>query len=505
MGRMRANGDLDASTPGWSRRQEAPLCPFGSVHVLGRRRIGAALTLLLLLAIVANRLAVLPASIWDRDEAHLGLAVARFDPAAERPHAPWFPLWVGLGTLASPLADEPAGGLQLLSALIGAWTLFPLAGLLSIWLRRDLAVAGALLYLLLPGPWLLAGRAYSDTPATFLLLVAAAWWLRSESRHRDTLSGSIAAALCLLVRPQLVLAVAALALWRGLAADRRGRVLVALPLGVAGAAALIGLVGASGGVTPLIRSLAAHARYHAEGLAAVNHGFAASGLARALIRPEAAVAWIVLGAVGLLAWHRRRRVVGSPWPLALAGIAPLSATVFWLSDPTQPRYALPLLALSVPLVVIGLAQLAGLWAHLAVAVAVMVSLAGGLPQARVIRSSVSPVMEAIARAGDEAAARGGVVVVDRTLLVFAEYAAESGRLRQPFVSDFSFEIGAAEPPPPARTVAVFDRGRGGFVAGRQRSETFRCTIPWVRRLGPDRFLEVTVASGATVVRSPTSW
>jgi hypothetical protein len=81
----------------------------------------------------------------------------------------------------------------------------------------------------------------------------------------------------------------------------------------------------------------------------------------------------------------------------------------------------------------------------------------------------------------------------------------TGELRSPLITDFSVEIGAVDPPPPPVTVAVFTQGRGGFVAASESSATFRSDIPWVRRLESDRFLVVTVATGARVVRTTTRW
>jgi hypothetical protein len=181
-------------------------------------------------------------------------------------------------------------------------------------------------------------------------------------------------------------------------------------------------------------------------------------------------------------------------------------TIHWLSDPTRARYALPFLALTCGLVVVGLASLLGSQlAGAVVAAAAAGSLAIGLPQALRYRADDSPAVAALRMAAVDAAASGGPVVVERTLRSFADYLASTGALRSPLITDFSVEIGAVEPPPAATTVAVFPEGRGGFVAARESSATFRCDIPWVRRLESDRFLDITVATGAQVVRAPTRW
>jgi len=503
-------GDRGEQTrPGWAASTSAPPSPLGAWDLLGlaNRRLSVVLGLLLLVAVAASRVAAFPASIWDQDEAYLGLAVTDFDPAANQPHPPWFPLWVAAGKLAAPLAREPARGLQVVSAAAGVWTLFPLVALLAIWIRRELAVAAAVLYLLLPGPWFLAGRAFADTAATCLLLLAGAWWLRPDPDRPTLAKGALAAGLCLLVRPQHLLAVVGMAAFGRLGARSRGdRAAVAVPLFGVLAAGGIATALAAGGVAPLWRALLIHSRYQVDGLAAVDHGLAASGIARSLIRPELAVLWIVLTAIGAAAWHRRRRAVGSPWPLLLGGLAPVLVTTQWLADPARARYALPLLALTAGLVAIGLAACIGRRAAAAVmAAAAAASLVVGLPQALRSRTAVSPAVAALHAAASETAASGGAVVVERTLRSFADYLASTGELRSPLITDFSVEIGAVEPPPPATTVAVFPDGRGGFVAASEPAVTFRCDVPWVRRLESERFLDVTVTSGAQVIRAPTRW
>jgi len=504
------DGDrLEVLSPGWAAPVGAPPCPLGSLDILGpsKRRLSVAVGLLLLLAIAASRFAVFPASIWDQDEAYLGLAVADFDPAANRPHPPWFPLWIAAGKVAVLLASEPAQGLQAIGAVAGVWTLYPLVALFSIWMRRELATAAAVLYLVLPGPWFLSGRGFGDTTATFLLLLAAAWWLRPHPGRRALTSGAAAAGLCLLVRPQLLVAVLGVAAcgWRG-ARTRSDRAAVSLPLIAVVAAGGVATAVAAGGVAPLWRALDGHLHYQIAGLASADHGLPGSGVARCLIRPELALLWIVLAVIGIVAWHRHRRSAGSPWPLVLGGIVPVLITVQLLSDPTRARYALPLLALSSGPVVVGLAAFLGRrLAVVAVAAAAAASLASGLPQALAFRAADSPPVAALRAAAGEAAASGGALVVERTLRSFADYLASTGELRSPLFTDFSVEIGAVEPPPSATTVAVFPNGRGSFVAASESAVVFRCGVPWVRRLESDRFLDVTLATGARVIRKPTRW
>lgn len=497
-----------AAAPWWAAGLAPPPSPIGSLMALGGRnpRARVGLLMVLLAVVLAFRMAAFPASIWDQDEAYLGLGVADFDPAANRPHPPWFPGWVFVGRAFSIASADPALGLRLVSAIAGLWTLFPLLALLSIWLRRDLAVAGAMLYLSLPGPWFLAGRAHSDTPGAFLLVAAAAWWLRPAPRKSDLVAGSIAAGLCLLVRPQLAVGIVGLALWTLATERRRGdRLLTAAPLTAVTAAGAAAAVWVAGGATPFAAALKAHVGYHLGGLHAVDASFAASGIARCLISPELAAVWMALAAVGMGVWVRHRSSVGRPWPLMLGLLSPLALTIVLLSNPTIARYALPVLALSTVPVMMGLAAICGRWTVPLVALLVTISIGFGLPQAQAYRAAESPAVAALREADRLAVSQRATLVVDRRLVSFAEYGRAAGWMTAPLINDFQLEIGAAPSPPDGATVSVFARNGGGFVRAAAAVREFRCGIAWVSRLEADRFTDITVASGSRVVATPSEW
>ena len=497
-----------APRPWWTARSSRRNCPLGTLSLLGGAGSWSAplLTIALLSLLVLTRVLAFPNSIWDQDEAYLGLAVIDFDPADNRPHPPWFPAWVAAGRLVAPLCSQPTDGLRVLSSVASVWTVFPLTALFGIWLRRDLALASALLYLSLPGPWFLAGRSFSDTPATFLLVLTAAWWLRPDPSRSDLVRGSLAGGLCLLVRPQLALPVLGLLVWRLWACRGRGlAVRVAGPLLVVVGIGAVGLVVASGGVAPLADAWRVHAEYQLSGLDPVELSLRDSGPARALIRPEAAVVWIVLAVVGCAVWARGRAVVGSPLPLVVAVVAPLVVTVAFLTNPEITRYALPLLAFTSGPVVVAVAAVAGRLAFGLVALAVTASLTAGVPQALAYRSRPSPVVAALTLADELAVQTGSTLVVERTLLSFADYLAVSDRLRSDVVVDFSIEIGAVESPDPSATVAVFPGRRAGFVRTSEYQQDISCPMSWMLRLESDRFLDVGVAAGAHLEPGGTRW
>jgi len=480
---------------------------MGTLFLAGKigSRWSGLLTIAVLLLLVLTRALVFPESVWDQDEAYLCHAVIDFDPVDNQPHPPWFPAWVAAGRLVAPLFAAPADGLRVLSGLSSVWMVFPLTALFGLWMRRDLALASALLYLCLPGPWFLSGRCFSDTPATFLLVMTAAWWLRPGPSRSDLLCGSLAGGLCLLVRPQLALPVLGLLVWRLISAGGRQRLVLTGPLIAVVAIGVVGLVVAAGGISPLADAYRVHADYQLEGLDRAELTMRDSGLARALIVPEAAMAWLVLATIGCASWAKHRNIVGSPLPLLMAVVGPLIATVVFFSNPEITRYALPLVALTCGPVVLAAAVLFGRLATVLVAMAMTASLVIGVPQTVTYRSDPSPPVAALMRAGELADDVRGTVVVERTLLSFAGYLAASGDLRSRVVTDFSIEIGAVDAPDPATTVVVFPGRRAGFVSASEHREDFSCGIHWLERLERDRFLDLTVATGAHVEAETTQW
>lgn len=64
------------------------------------------------------------------------------------------------------------------------------------------------------------------------------------------------------------------------------------------------------------------------------------------------------------------------------------------------------------------------------------------------------------------------------------------------------ELGHASPPPPDRTVYLFDAGNGGLLERAERERSVRCETPLLRNLSQDRFIDLVVASGATLRGHP---
>jgi len=467
-----------------------------SLRLLGLepRWLDRMVTILILAALLGSRLLVFPASIWEQDEAYFAAAVVDFDPTNNQPHPPWFPLWILLGKAASLVVGEPAAALCWVSLLASVWAVFPLSALWSLLLRRRLAVASALLFVLLPGPWLLSARAFTATTASALLALAlTALW------QRRPVTGSLAAAACLLVRPHLGVAVVPLVAAAVLRARNPGeRLRIAVPMASAVAGTGAWVAGAAGGPAALAAALRDHAGLHFGQLQDLAYTFADSGLARALVMPSLAALWVGLGAWGTVLVLRSHSRPAAAVPLIAYVLLPMAILVFALSNPTHVRYTVPLLACSSGLVMAGAASILRSWVALALTAVVAASCWQVLPVAHQYRTMTSPALGAVAHAFALARERGSVVVADRTLVSFIRLETERRPFQGTLLWTYQIEQGETAPPPDWATVFVFDADHDAILASTRTRRTFRCDTPLLRRLGQDRFLDVTVAEGASL-------
>jgi hypothetical protein len=451
--------------------------------------------LVLLLAVLASRIAALPASIWEQDEAWLALAAAHFDPAEGVPQPPWSPLWVALGHAGARLGVEPTRALQLLSLAAGTLALLPLAALWGGLLGRPRGVLAALLFLATPVAWLSAGRALSETAASAALAAMCACWSREPRSLRALAWGSVAAAAALLVRPQLLPAVALPALLAlVLARGRRERVAIAAPglaLALGGALAA---VAAAGGVAPLAAALARHRLLHFGQLGDATYGLATSGIARGLGHPAAAAAWLALAAIGVAALLRTAPDVRRRGAVPLAALAGALASIYGVASPQHARYFIPVLALSSGAVVAGVAALLGRAAPLAAGAAIAAFAWQVGPGLALYRERPSPPVAALRLAAESQRERGAAVVVDRRLAAFV---AHERAFRSPglqVVWDFEAQLGLGALTGAREVVAVYDVNHPLAAAAGGAVELVSWPESAVRRLSPARYVDVTVAT-----------
>ena len=471
-----------------------PAAPPSARH---RRR-----TLVLLGAIFVvvcvSRAVVFPASIWEQDEAYFAAAVVEIDLDASSPHPPFFPLWIGIGKAAGLVGCAPATGLQTASAVFGSLIFFPLVALWSRIMKPGLAMAATALGLAAPGVWLLSGRAFSGTAATAMLVTALACWTRPIQDRRWLAAGSVAAGLAVLIRPHFVLAVAVVTIVMLARLDRRLRLALVVPAVAVTTAGGAAFVCAAGGTAAVAAALSEHAALHFGALSEAARGLLDSGLARVLGHPIGSVGWCGLALWG--AWivlrSSTKRVAGLP---VVAALGSLVILVFGLSNPAHPRYAVPLVILSCGFVVIALSRmLSDRWTLVLVTVAICAAAAMVLPTAAIYRQEASPPLRALAHADRLAAQREGVVVIDRSLHSFVLLREATEATSAPTIFDYVVGLGASPPAPASRTVMVFDDNHQSLLVASESRWTFTCSDELLRRLSQDRFLDVTVADGATL-------
>ena len=474
-----------------------PPSPLGSLHLFGLadRRLDLVLSTALLVLVVASRVAAFPASIWEQDEAYLAAGVVHFDPAGNAPHPPWFPLWIGLGRLVHLTGAAAAPALQVVGLAASVWILFPLTSLWSKLLPRTLAPAAAVLFLIAPGPWLLSGRAFTGTTATALLAGALAFWLQTDERPSRFAAGALFAGLAVGVRPQLAPVVLVAALLVGRRAAPRQRWLAAAV--VAGLVLLWTLVPtvAAGGPGAMWAALADHAVAHASQLDQATRGLAGSGLARSLGGTAPAVMWLVLFHLGMIRLVRSRGW-GEMSPVLVGVLLPLLVVTTLLSNPAHARYAVPMLAFTAGFVAVGLEVMLRRWTWLAVAGLVGVAAAVVLPQLAAYRATVSPPVAGLEAAVAAAEARAGVLVVDPTLHAFWRLRQAEDPISVAVIFDHQLQDTLHDPATPGGWVYLVDASHGRAGPLPRPLHLFSTSIPLLRTLAQDRFLEVAVVETA---------
>jgi len=445
-----------------------------------------------------SRAVVFPASIWEQDEAYFAAAVVEIDLADSAPHPPFFPLWIGIGKALHLLGLEPATSLQATSAVLSALMFFPLVALWSRFMKPAPAMAAAVLGLAVPGVWLFSGRAFSGTAATAGLVAVLACWTRPIPDRRWLAAGSVVAGLAILIRPQFGLVVAAIVLVMLARLDGSQRAALVVPaVGVVTVGAAVFVV-AAGGLAPLAAAMSEHAALHFGALPSAARGLLDSGLARVLGHPLLAVGWCLLVISGVSVVLRSPTLRAAGWPV-IAALVAVVVLVFGLSNPAHPRYAVPIVILSCGFVVLGLGRLLNeRWTLISVAAAVVGAVAVVLPVAAIYRHQPSPPLRALAEADRLADRRGGVVVIDRTLHSFVIYREAVRASAAPVVFDHLLDLWASPPAPASRTVMVYDDYHDDLIVSSESRRTFSCDSGLLRRLAQGRFLDVTVADGATL-------
>ncbi|HPC84360.1 MAG TPA: hypothetical protein P5234_13585 [Thermoanaerobaculaceae bacterium] len=404
----------------WRRVLPWPLIPARS------RTVAVLASLSALAGAALSRLLLLPDGPWEQDEALLAAGVIDFDPAAHMPLPPGFPLWILLGRIVRLCgAADPVLALQIASSVLSVVGLWALVGLWDSVAGRTTALGGALLAAFLPGVWAHAGRAFSETPATTLAVIAFGLWLRGG--RAGFLPGTLAITAAALVRPPLApLFVVAVAL----AAWRVRRDLARLAAAAAAAAALVllvvlPLVGEAGGWRMYWEAGRAHAGEHFVGLVDMSRAIGGLGWVRGLANVPVALAFAVLAAAG---WWRWRRALGPAWWPGTVAAAWLAYLLLFVHNPTYPRYWVPAWVLAATPALAGAVRLLRR-ERLAPVLAVVGAASGAWwawPALWYIHVHPLPVIGAMRQVADEGK---GVLVFEDSLFSFRNLTYRTGELR----------------------------------------------------------------------------
>lgn len=306
----------------------------------------------LALAVLASRLPWLPRWLEDHDSVNFALGLARFDLAEHRPHFPGYPVYLALAALVRTFGATDAVALALPAMLAAAAATWAVFAVLRPRVGAGGALAAAVLYALLPGPWLADATPLSDglgVHAVTLLLCGA---LAAPGSLRVLLVTALACGLLPGVRASLLAMALAVLIW--LLVQGQGRRLAALAASAAGVLAwLLPLAVLAGGPSALldIGFSFVDGHFHDWG----HTAFTDAGNGPAVVWPQrlaafagnllhyalgpVAVAALLVSAAGL--WFQAP-ADRKPWIL-LAMALPYALWVALGQNPDKPRHVLPLL------------------------------------------------------------------------------------------------------------------------------------------------------------------
>lgn len=310
------------------------------------------------------------ASLDDFDSYSFALALDNFDVQLQQPQPPGFPVYVALAKVIYALRPDPVTALTLLSALCGVasvWLVYRIGRLLDPQMPLT-ALAGALVFAVVPVVWLTSGKALTDMPGlAWVLLSLWLWldWWRRGDRRPPYLAAAVTG-LALGVRPQNALPVAMLIAAYVLQDTLRRRTLRpwVKAAGIGLVAVLVWLIptaAMSGGLPSYLALLSVHARHvgRADALLGMSEplhqglrirlfAFADTGLTSLLgsgltsQEPGTTwrtVVWALAMGLGILraGWRRRQT-----WWLACWWFA-VTLQLFLFETLDRPRLFLPLL------------------------------------------------------------------------------------------------------------------------------------------------------------------
>jgi hypothetical protein len=302
----------------------------------------------------------------DFDSVSFALAMTRYDLSLQQPHAPGFPLYIGIANAINVFTTNPQQALVWVSVLGGTLGVVALYYLGMAWGGKGVGWWSALLLLLTPAWWLTSGMALSDVVGMAMPLVVMASGIAvmhalSLTRRNALwawMSVFVLMGLALGIRPHNALPMGILALWMLLA--YRGmilwkRFLWAILAGLVGVAVwLLPMLSAVGGWQAYWQAVSGHSQHvlgvdsligqaiTSELLALRIHAFAKGWISVFGNHAPLAVSVVILAICATLAhlvWHRGRMCM---W-LLLLWLLVVTLKLFLLESLERPRLFLPIL------------------------------------------------------------------------------------------------------------------------------------------------------------------
>jgi len=204
-----------------------------------------------------------PLTFWEFDELLFGAGVLHYDPFQQHPHAPGFPVFIGLAKALNIGIDDPFTSLVVLSGVSSLVGFLALTLAFRNLLRDDrLGIFGALLFYLSPGMLVHATLPLSDPAA--LALLALTFYSASKVDlsfgDRDAILFGLTASLTVGCRPQLAILIVPLIafviLWDG---SWRRSTIVLIAFAVVSMLWLLPLIVSTGGLSGFTRYQVAQA------------------------------------------------------------------------------------------------------------------------------------------------------------------------------------------------------------------------------------------------------
>jgi hypothetical protein len=395
----------------------------------------------------ATRLLPLALTPWDWDELLFMRALDHFDVSTHNPHPPGFPLYVLAGKVVRKFGFGNFHALQAVN-VIGAMLIVPLMFFLcrELGMRFWTALSAAMLLAFFPNVWFFGGTAFSDVPSMTLVIAACALLLAGRRSGTAYLLGAVMLAIAAGFRPQNLLvgfAPMLMASWSQLR-QSAARVVVAVGLLAAIVGISYGIAAGLTGWTEYREAVQSHEAYirKIDSFLSPTRPPLWQLFDDFFMRPYRApiinIIITIFCVVGLLRFRPGVRI-------ALAAFGPLCIVSWLMLDYLSvSRFSIGYAPLIAILAADGLQFVARRFEPYVAAAVVLIMVVWTWPAFAVVRSTMSPPVEAINWIRNHVDRKASTIYVHGGMIPYAEW----------YLSDYSVRYIANSPPPPSWTARI---------------------------------------------------